>query len=481
MLIASVVLYLLVTIAIGLWAAMRVKNSKDYVVAGRSLPLYMNTATVFATWFGAESVLSVSVEFSKSGLGGIIADPFGSSFCLVLVAVFFARAFYRMDLLTIGDFYRKRYGRAMEFGTSVIIAISYLGWTAAQLTALGLVFSTLTNGAISLETGIIISGGVVLAYTIWGGMWSVAMTDLFPSVIIILGLGVIAWVVGDMAGGPGKVIAAAAEGGKFEFWPKGGAKEWLAFITAFLTLAIGSIPQQDIFQRVTSAKNERTAVAGSLLGGVVYFIFVFVPVYIVCAGLLIDPSLGALLSAQDARETQRLLPEFILGHTPMWIQVLFFGALLSAILSTASGAIIAPTSLCTENIIRPLYPNMSDSQFLLTLRVVLVSFTFAALVFALRSKQTMYDMVQNAYTVTLVAALVPLAAGVFWKRANNVGALASCLCGLGGWLAAAYFAPDATVPPALVGLAFSIAGMVAGALVPGADAVVHAHPRGEQR
>src|SRR5436853_4954439 len=106
MLIASVVLYLLVTIAIGLWAAMRVKNSKDYVVAGRSLPLYMNTATVFATWFGAETVLSVSAEYAKNGLGGVIADPFGSSFWLVIGAVFVARAFYRVDLLTIRHFFR---------------------------------------------------------------------------------------------------------------------------------------------------------------------------------------------------------------------------------------------------------------------------------------------------------------------------------------------------------------------------------------
>src|SRR5947199_7474764 len=146
--IASVLLCLRVTVAIGLWAARRVHNSKDYVVAGRSLPLYMNTATVFATWFGAESVLSVSVEFSKSGLGGIIADPFGSSMCLVIVALLFARAFYRMDLLTIGDFYRKRYGRGMELGTSLIIHIPYLGWTGAQLTALGLVFSTRTGRAV---------------------------------------------------------------------------------------------------------------------------------------------------------------------------------------------------------------------------------------------------------------------------------------------------------------------------------------------
>src|SRR5258705_10369701 len=255
----------------------------------------MNTATVFATWFGAETVLSVSGEFARSGLGGIIADPFGSSCCLVIVALLFARAFYRMDLLTIGDFYRKRYGRAMEFGTSVVSAISYPGWAAAQLTALGLVFSTLTQGVISLQTGIIISGGVVLAYTIWGGMWSVAMTDLFQSVMIIVGLGIIAWFVGDMAGGPEKIIAAAAQDGKFEFWPKGGAKEWLAFVTAFLTLAIGSIPQQDIFQRVTSAKDERTAILGSLLGGAVYFCFVFVPIFIVLAALTLDPALGGLL------------------------------------------------------------------------------------------------------------------------------------------------------------------------------------------
>jgi SSS family transporter len=475
MLIAFVLLYLAVTIAIGLWAARRVNNSKDYVVAGRSLPLYMNTATVFATWFGAETVLSVSAEFAKSGLGGIIADPFGSSFCLVIVAFFFARAFYRMDLLTIGDFYRKRYGRSMEFGTSVVIAISYLGWTAAQLTALGLAFSVLTGGWISLEMGIVLSAIVVLGYTIWGGMWSVAMTDLFQSVMIIVGIVVIAWFIGDLAGGPGKVIDAAAQAGRFEFFPKANLREWLAFGTAFLTLAIGSIPQQDIFQRVTSAKNERTAVLGTLLGGAVYFTFAFVPIFIVYAGLQIDPALGGLLASEDAREMQRILPNFILERTPLWVQVLFFGALLSAILSTASGAIIAPTSLCTENIIKPRYPNMSDRQFLLTLRVILVMFTLAALLFALNSKKTMYDMVQNAYTVTLVSAFVPLAAGVFWKRADNAGAILSSVLGLAAWLVADYSAADATVPPPLVGLAFSVFGMVLGSLAPKAR---HAGARG---
>jgi len=466
MLIGSVVVYLLVTIAIGLWAARRVHNAKDYVVAGRSLPLYMNTATVFATWFGAETVLSVSAEFARNGMGSVIADPFGSSFCLVIVAIFFARAFYRMDLLTIGDFYRKRYGRTMEIGTSVVIAISYLGWTAAQLTALGLAFSTLSGGAISLQWGIVLSALVVLAYTVWGGMWSVALTDLFQSVMIIAGVTIIAWFVGDMAGGAGKVVAAAADAGKFEFWPKCGSKEWLYFFTAWVTLALGSIPQQDIFQRVTSAKNERTAILGTLLGGVIYFTFAFVPIFIVFAGLMIDPSLGKLLSAEDAREMQSILPSFILGHTPMWVQVMFFGALLSAILSTASGAIIAPTSLVTENVIKPFYPGMSDRRFLVTLRVILVAFTAAALIFALLSKKTMYDMIQNAYTVTLVAAFVPLAAGIFWKRASNAGAVVSALSGLAGWFAVEWFVNEPAVPSPLVGLAFSLLGMVLGSFVP---------------
>ena len=480
MLITSVVLYLLVTIAIGLWAAQRVHNSKDYVVAGRSLPLYMSAATVFATWFGAETVLSVSATFTRDGLGGIVADPFGASFCLLFVAIFFARAFYRMDLLTIGDFYHKRYNKTVEVISSVAITASYLGWTSAQLTALGLVFWVLSGGSIDLSTGIMIGAAIVVVYTIFGGMWSVALTDLFQSVVILFGLTAVAWLVGDMAGGASKVIAAASEAGKFEFWPKGGSKEWLAFLAAWMTLAIGSIPQQDVFQRVTSAKDERTAVRGTLIGGAVYFCFAFVPIFIAYAALVIDPGYEKLFAAEDAREIQRILPDLILNKTPMWAQVLFFGALLSAILSTASGAIIAPTSLFTENVIRPFVRNMSDRQFMLLLRVILVTFSLAALLFALNSRSTMYEMVQNAYKVTLVSCVVPLAAGVFWKRATAVGAVLSVVFGLVSWTIAELTAAEATVPPQLAGLAFSIVGMVLGSLVPRAAAAPAVHPHGKR-
>jgi Na+/proline symporter len=417
----------------------------------------------------------VSATFARDGLRGIIADPFGSSFCLLFVALFFARVFYRMDLLTIGDFYRKRYNKPIELVTSVAIVASYLGWTSAQLTALGLVFSVLSDGAIDLNTGIMIGAVIVLGYTIWGGMWSVALTDLFQSVVILVGLVAVAWLVGDLAGGPGKVIAAAADAGRFEFWPKAGVKDWLWFIAAWMTLAIGSIPQQDVFQRVTSAKDEDTAVRGSLIGGAVYFCFAFVPIFIAYSALIIDPELGKLFGADDAREIQRILPNLILERTPMWAQVMFFGALLSAILSTASGALLAPTALFTENVVRPLAPRLNDQQFLLLLRVVLVTFSLAALLFALNSKSTMYEMVQNAYKVTLVSCIVPLAAGIYWKRANALGAMLSVAFGLLSWTVAEFTAPEATLPPQLVGLAFSVLGMVMGSAVPRPVAEAHHH------
>ncbi|MFZ9510451.1 MAG: sodium:solute symporter family transporter, partial [Burkholderiaceae bacterium] len=191
-LIFFVVAYLLVTIVIGLLAARRVSTAADYMVAGRSLPLYMNVACVFATWFGAETVLSVSATFAKDGLQGIPGDPFGASLCLVLAALLFAKLFYRMNLLTIGDFYKQRYGKGVEVLTSVAIVASYLGWTSAQLTALGLVIHVLSGGAIDFNTSILIGAGVVLVYTIFGGMWSVAFTDLFQTVVILIGLTLVA-------------------------------------------------------------------------------------------------------------------------------------------------------------------------------------------------------------------------------------------------------------------------------------------------
>jgi SSS family transporter len=465
MLIAFVALYLIVTVAIGLWAATRVHNSRDYVVAGRSLPLYMSTALVFATWFGAETVLGVSATFLKEGMRGIVADPFGFSFCLVIVALFFARAFYRLNLLTIGDFYRQRYNKPVEVATSVCIVLSYLGWTSAQFTALGLVFHTLSGGALTLEWAIVLGAGVVIVYTLFGGMWSVAYTDFFQSLVIIVGLLYLAVLLGGAAGGFDRVVAHAAEAGRFEFLPKLELRDSLAFIAAFLTAALGSIPQQDVFQRVTAAKDADTAVRGALLGGLIYFCMAFVPIYLAYSALLIDPKMVGPLLAGEANENQLILPYLIAGHTPLFAQVMFFGALLSAIMSSASGALLAPTTLFTENVLRPFAPRMSDRQFLLTMRIVLVAFGLGVMAFALASEASIYQMVQNAYKVTLVSAFAPLVLGLYWKRSSTSGALVAIIAGLATWLLMELVAPEALIPPQLVGLGFSLLGMILGSLL----------------
>ncbi len=467
MLITFVVLYMAVTIAIGLIAARRVHNPKDYLVAGRSLPLYMNVATVFATWFGAETVLAVSATFAKDGLQGIPGDPFGASVCLVLAALLFARLFYRMNLLTIGDFYKHRYGKSIEVLTSVAIVGSYLGWTSAQMTALGLVIHVLSGAAVDLNTAIMLGAGIVLIYTIFGGMWSVAFTDLFQTVIILIGLTLVAVFVGDLAGGASKVIEQAAAEGKFTMFPADmdSAAYW-AMASAFFAFAFGSIPQQDVFQRMTSAKNEKTAVRGTVIGAAVYFCFAFVPIFIGYAALVAEPSLQELFASDDPRQIQRILPDLVLGRMPLWVQIMFFGALLSAILSTASGALLAPTALFTENVLRPFVPHMGDRQFLLTLRIVLVTFTCGALLFALNSKSTMYEMVQNAYNVTLVGAFVPLLAGAYWKRATTQGALASVVFGVGTWLVATQLGEAVPIPANLLGLFAAVIFMGLGSIAP---------------
>ncbi|MDP1606490.1 MAG: sodium:solute symporter family protein [Rhodocyclaceae bacterium] len=464
MLIWFVVLYLLVSVGIGLYASTRVHNSRDFVVAGRHLPLPVVTATVFATWFGAETVLGVSATFVQEGLGGVVADPFGASMCLILAGLFFAPLLYRMNLLTIGDYYRARYNRTVELIMTLCIMVSYLGWVSAQVVALGLVFNVVSDGAVTQQAGMIIGISVVLAYTVFGGMWSVALLDFVQMTVIMAALLLIAVLISDDAGGVGHVVIQAEAAGKLQLFPSGGMEAWIPFIGAALTMMLGSIPQQDVFQRMTSAKNEKTAVRGTVLGGVLYFAFAFIPMFLAFAATLIDPQFFGDMIESDS---QMILPSLILNHTPLIAQVLFFGALLSAIMSTASATLLAPSVMFTENILKHFaLQHMSDRQMLRTMRIILLTFGVLVLWFALNSESSIFHMVENAYKVTLVGAFVPLVFGLYWKRANNQGALLSIVLGLGAWLSMEVLQPDTYWPPQLVGLLFSVTGMLIGSMLP---------------
>ena len=469
MLIWFVVLYITVSVGIGLYASRRVKNTADYVVAGHHLPLPFIIATVFATWFGSETVLGIPAKFMAEGLQGVIADPFGSSMCLILVGLFFARPLYRMKLLTIGDYYRTRYGRSIELAASLCIVASYLGWVSAQITALGLVFSVITHGAIEPWQGMAIGTAIVLLYTLAGGMFSVAFTDLFQMCVILLGMIYIAFVVSGIAGGAGVVIEHAAAAGKFEFLPAFEPRAMIAFLAAWITMGFGSIPQQDVFQRVSAAKDEKTAGRGSVIGGCVYFVFAFIPMYLAYSAILIDP---ALVNNHINSDSQYILPNLILQHTPLVAQAIFFGALLAAIMSCSSATLLAPSVTFAENVLRPFLPKLADWQFLRLLRWIVLLFAICVFSFALGSGATIYGMVENAYKITLVAAFAPLAFGLYWKRATTQGAACAMALGLGVWISCelmigyGVLPPDPLLPAQFAGWLASIIGMLAGSLLP---------------
>ncbi|MDR2015285.1 MAG: sodium:solute symporter family protein [Azoarcus sp.] len=472
-----VIAYLVISIGIGLFASAKVHNARDYITAGRHLPLSVVFAMVFATWFGAETVLGNSGTFLREGARGLISDPLGAGVCLILFGLIFARPLYRMNLLTLGDFFRRRYNRGTELVLSVCIVISYLGWVSAQVTALGLVFDLLSGGVIDRNMGMIIGSAVVLLYTLFGGMWSVAVTTFVQMIVIILGLLYITWVANDMAGGFVPVMTHAIDAGKFDF-SFSFSRETFAYIAAFCTMALGSIPQQDIFQRVNSSMNERTAVWGTALGGAFYVIFALVPIYLAYTTLLIDPAI-----VNSASDTQKIMPALVMTHMSFVSQVIFFGALLSVIMSTASGTLLAPSVTFSENVLRGFYPKMGDKQFLWATRATVVAFTLIVTLYALNTNSTIHEMVVNAYRITLAAALVPLVAGVFWKRANNLGAALSVGLGLAFWLISEALVYNHILSdilePQMYGFFASTVGMIIGVTF-GAPSVGKMNPDAEQ-
>lgn len=463
MLLWFVIAYWVVSVAIGLWAARRVHNTKDFAIAGRHLPFYMVTATVFATWFGSEAVLGIPATFLQDGLHGIVADPFGSSLCLILVGLLFAAPLYRMNLLTIGDFYKKRYSRTVEVLTTLAIVVSYLGWVGAQITALGLVFNVVSSGEISKLAGMWIGSGSILIYTIFGGMWAIAITDLLQMAIICAGMLYIGDQVSGMVGGVGAVVEHARLAGKFEFWPTLDLKDIIAFAASWMTMMFGSIPQQDVFQRVQSSKTIKIAVWASVLGGCLYFAFAFVPIFLAYSATLLDPKMVSDLINTDP---QMILPTLILKHAPLFAQVVFFGALLSAIKSCASATLLAPSVTFTENLLKPLLGDIQDKDLLRWMRIVTLSFTLMVTLYAINSQMSIFKMVENAYQITLVIAFIPLACGIYWKRATNQGAITSICLGFFTWIAILMFTKDPLIPAPFAGLIASTIGMLAGSLLP---------------
>jgi SSS family transporter len=446
-------IYLLSTVLIGWWASSKVKTTRDFVIAGRRLPTSLAACALFATWFGSETILGAPAEFAENGVLGIIEDPFGAGLCLVLVGLIYARPLYRLNILTFNDFFKMRFGRTAEITSAVFMIPSYFGWIAAQLVALAIVLKTIVG--IPLIYGIILCTVVVVFYTYFGGMWAVSITDAVQSIMIIIGLLLLAYSLSSQAGGIQVVLDAQPEG-FFRFLPEAKPMAVMEYFAAWITIGLGSIPQQDVFQRVMAAKSENTAVKSGIIAGLMYVTIGLIPLFIgLCANYLYP--------GVNPGDTQMIIPIIVLKHGSLFLQIVFFGALLSAILSTTSGAILAPATVIGENILKPMLRNNSDKLMLHTMRLSVVGVAICA-AFLATSKSNIYELVGMSSSLSLVALFFPLTAGLFWKSTSKVGAILSMISGLFAWILAE-FVLHTQIPSILVGGGMSLFFIILGSLL----------------
>lgn len=453
MLLTSIIVYLILTILIGVWASARVRTSSDFMLAGRRLPLLLGATALFATWFGSETVFGASSEFLQGGLFSVIEDPFGAALCLLLFGMFFARRLYRMQLLTLGDFFKVRYGKNTELVASIFLAPPYVGYIAAQLVAMGLILNVVAG--VDLVHGVIISAFVVTVYTYIGGMWAITITDFIQTMIIIGGLLALAISLGSKAGGFTAVISnVPAE--RFKFLPPPDLKAVVSYLAAWCVLGLGSIPSQDVFQRAMSSRTPGIAVWSCYIAAILYLTIAMLP-------LFISLCITHLYPEQLAGDTQLALPNMVLQHTTLPIQILFFGSLLSAIMSTTSSAILAPASILSENMIKPLVKDgYSDKRLLLITRIGVLIFSVLATVMA-SMRSNIYELVGESSILSLVSLFAPLVFGLYWRRSSSGGALLSMVLGMVTWIIFEFYETSwpSLVPATLV----SVVAMVAGSLI----------------
>ncbi len=447
-----VILYLALTLLIGVFSSRFVKNSGDFMNANRKVPFMLSSFALFALWFGSETVFGATSEFIQHGLLGVVEDPFGGFLCLFLFALIFVKPLYRQNILTLGDLFRKAYGHKIEYASSLFMLITFFGYVAAQIIALSILFESVFG--LEANTGKLVSAAIVAIYTSAGGMWAVSITDFLQSIVIVAGLLFLSFSLTQLV--DFKSVFVPPEPGFFDFIPnKTNQHSWLDYAAAWLTLGLGSLASQDIFQRANAAKSEKIAVRSTYAGAILYLFVAMLPLYLGLLALKIEPQLAT-------NNSQNALVGLVSLHAPFWLKVLFYGALISAIFSTCSGALLAPSAILAENLLKPiLFPQTSDKAFLFISRSSVLIIAAISTILAFQS-DSIYHLVSQSSALGLVSILVPMVMALFYKMPSRAGAFLSMGLGLSSYGVFEYVITGTAIPPMFIGFGFSCAGMLAG-------------------
>jgi Na+/proline symporter len=416
-------LYILVMLGVGVYASRRTHTVTEFIVAGRGLPLWVCSATVLATWFGGGTMMGTSGSAYQHGMIGVIADPLGSTLALFLVGFFFARLFRRMRILTVADYMAQRYGQVAA-----------------------MIFESLTGTP--MLVGVLGGALVIVVYTAIGGLWAVALTDFLQMIIIIVGLVVLLTVVLIDVGGWGAVASRLPEG-TFQLIPgENTAEQWLNYLRAWMIIGVVDISAQTLVQRALAAKSERDAQNAFYIGGTGYLIFGMIPVLL---GIIASVTMPGL------EDPEAVIPTLAIEHLHPVAVAIFVGALLAAIMSSADSALLASSSVLTQNVLPLVRRNPSTRLGLIVARTAIPAFAAISILIALKI-QVVFDLILDANILGMAAIIVPFIVGMWWKKANRTGALSAMVGGLSAWLLTMYFAPE--LPADFIGLGASLITML---------------------
>lgn len=435
--VAFIAAFFAVRMAVGIWASKKVANAVDYIVAGRRLPVYMVGGAVMASWFAAETLLGASSTAYQYGFQGVIFDPFGAAVCLFISGFFFARLMRRARYLTVVDFFERRFGKGMTILASIAQSMTFFVWTGAQIVAAGTIAVALFP-----QVPFILAMGLVtlwvVIYIMLGGLVADTMLDFLQMFVVATGITIIfAFLLVQVGGWDGLAGITGTlympETSPFTLLPdmQGGggylgymgATGWIYWMAAWLALGFGSVPTQDLFQRSMSARNESTAVWGTYLAGILYLVF----------GVM-SPLIGIMMFRLDPEVVNfdGVLVMAAMNYVPPVLVAFFMAALVSALMSTTGTSLLAGASIVTQNIF-PLFGKKLDSANLLKwTRIMVAIIATVGFVIAI-SAQVIYELGVVAWSILLVGLFTPFAFGMYWKKANQYGAVAAFLGGFTAW------------------------------------------------
>ena len=435
--------YVLAQLAIGLVVSRRIATEDDYLLAGRRLGPALATATLFATWFGAETCMGAAGEVYADGVALTSAEPFAYGLCLLLLGAVFARPLWRRGLTTLADLFRARYSPGVERLAAALMIPASVLWAAAQVRAFGQVLASVAE--LDLETATLVASSVAIAYTVAGGLLADAITDLVQGVALVVGLAALLAAVMAAAGGLGPALEGIEPARLRLAGAPGGSP--LATLEAWAIPVCGSVVAQELVARISASRSADTARRSAFAAGGLYIAIGLLPVL---AGLI-----GARL-LPGLEDPEQVLPRLAQAHLPHWLAVDFAGALVSAILSTVDSTLLVASSLAAHNLVLPLRPRSSQRERVRTARLGVVAFGLLAYVLA-READGVLQLVEQASALGSAGLLVITVFGLFTRAGTAASAYASLVGGLAvyvGGVAAGWPYPYlASLAAALAGFA----------------------------